>query len=73
MMMVKLNHIKLRSKMVEQHWTQEKLAEKLGVSDRHIRNLCTKDTDTKLSVCYKMSKLFETTMEDLLVVLDVEE
>ena len=71
--MVKLCHKKLRTKIAEQNWTQERLAYRLGISDRQIRNLCRKDTDTKLSLCYKMSKLFGTSMEELLVIGEVEE
>ena len=70
--MIKLSHIKLKTKIAEQNWTQDALAEKLDVSDRHIRNLCNKDTDTKLSLCYKMSKAFGTTMEELLIVKEAE-
>lgn len=71
--MVKLSHKMLKCKIAEQHWTQDALAEKLNLSDRHIRNLCRKDTDTKLSVCYWMSKVFGTTMEELLVVKETED
>ena len=71
--MVKLSHVKLKSKIAEQNWTQFALAERLDISDRQVRNLCKKDTDTKLSLCYKMSKAFETTMEELLVIREVEE
>ena len=56
-----------------QNWTQFLLAEKLEISDRQIRNLCKKDTDTKLSLCYKMSRVFGTTMEELLVIREAEE
>ena len=71
--MVKLSHIKLKSKIAEQNWTRIALAEKLNISDRHVRNLCKKDTDTKLSLCYKISKAFGTSMEELLVVKEAEE
>lgn len=71
--MVKLSHILLKSKIAEQNWTQDALAEKLDISDRHVRNLCNKDTDTKLSLCYRMSKVFGTTMEDLLIIREVDE
>lgn len=64
--MVKLSHIVLKSKMAEQNWTQNALAEALNISDRHIRNLCSRNTDVYVSLCYKMSKVFGTTMEELL-------
>lgn len=66
--MVKLSHVMLKRKIAEQWWTQLKLAEKLDISDRQIRNLCKRDTDTKLSLCYNMSKAFGVSMEDLIVV-----
>ena len=71
--MVKLSHKTLKSKIAEQNWTQFALAEKLDISDRQIRNLCKNDTDTKLSLCYKMSRVFGTTMEELLAIRETEE
>ena len=70
--MIKLSHKMLKSKIAEQNWTQLSLAEKLDISDRQIRNLCKKDTDTKLSLCYKMSRVFGTTMEALLVIKEAQ-
>lgn len=66
--MVKISHKTLRRKIAEQNWTQAKLAEQLNISDRQIRNLCQRDTDTKVSLCYKLSRAFGTTMEELLEV-----
>lgn len=71
--MVKLSHKTLKSKIAEQNWTQFALAEKLDISDRQIRNLCKNDTDTKLSLCYRMSRVFGTTMEELLVIREADE
>ena len=71
--MIKLSHKTLKIKIAEQNWTQDALAEKLDISARHIRNLCKKDTDTKVSLCYIMSKAFRMTMEDLLVIQEVDE
>lgn len=71
--MVKLCHTTVKSKIAEQNWTQEQLAEQLSISDRQIRNLCKRDTDSKLSLCYKMSRVFGTTMEELLVITRDEE
>lgn len=68
----KLSHIKLRNKIAEQNWTQTALAEKLDISDRHIRNLCNKDTDISVSLCFKMSRAFEISMEELLSIEEVE-
>ena len=71
--MVKLSHKTLKSKIAEQNWTQFDLAEILNISDRQIRNLCKKDTDIKVSLGYKMSRAFGTTMEELLVIRKAEE
>ena len=68
--MVKLSHKTMKSKIAEQNWTQERLAEKLDISDRQVRNICRQDTDSRLSLCYRISKTFGTTMEELLVVLE---
>ena len=71
--MVKSSHKTLRNIIAEQNWTQFALAEKLDVSDHQIRNLCKNDTDTRLSLCYKMSQVFGTTMEELLVIREIDE
>ena len=71
--MVKLSHSVLRNKMLENNWKQEDLAEALDVSARHIRNLCSKDTNTSVALCYRLSKLFNTTIEDLLEITETEE
>lgn len=44
--------------MVEKELTQKSLVDKLGISERHVRNLCYKDTNISAS------------MESLLVVLE---
>lgn len=71
--MVKLSHVVLKNKMAEQNWTQNALAEKLNISDRHIRNLCSKNTDIYVSLCYRMSRAFGTTMEELLEIQEVSD
>lgn len=62
-----------KQSLAEQDWTQFNLAEKPDISDRQIRNLCKRDTDTKLSLCYRMSRVFGTTMEELLTIEEVED
>ena len=69
--MVKLSHKILRNKILEQNWKQESLAEALDISDRHIRNLCNKDTNASVSLCYDLSRLFGTTIEELLEIEEV--
>lgn len=71
--MAKLSHKTLKSKIAEQNWTQNVVAEKLDISDRHIRNLCSRDTDAYVSLCYRMSRIFGTTMEELLVIQEADE
>ena len=66
--MIKLDHNAVRCKMVERGYKQEPLAEKLDISSRHVRNLCNKDIDVAVSLCYRMSKAFETSMESLLII-----
>ena len=68
--MVKLSHKTMKSKIAEQNWTQERLAEKLDISDRQVRNICRQDTDSRLSRCYRISKTFGTTLEELRVILE---
>ena len=71
--MAKLSHKTMKSKIAEQNWTQERLAEKLDISDRQVRNLCRQDTDSRLSLCYRISRTFGTMMEELLVIREGEE
>ena len=71
--MVKLSHAKLRKKMLEHNWKQEPLAEALDISERHVRNLCYRDTNCSIELCYKISKLFGITMEELLVIPESDE
>lgn len=71
--MVKLSHKTIRCKIAEQNWTQEAVAEALDISDRHIRNLCKRDTNAYIALCYNLSKLFGTTIEELLVIGEADE
>lgn len=64
--MVKLSHRTLRKRMVEHQLKQEPFAESIGISVRHLRNLCYKDTDVSVSLCYRISKQLDTSMEELL-------
>lgn len=66
MSMVLLDHEKLARAMETSNLTQEELAERLGISDRHLRNLKERDTDVSTSVLYRMSQTFQMSMESLL-------
>ena len=71
--MVKLIHYTFRKLVALQHWKQETLAEELGISVRHIRNLSAHDIDAFISPCYDLAQLFGTSIEELLVIQAVEE
>lgn len=62
-----LDHTKLIEAMAEKDATQEKLAEELRITDRHLRNLRERDTDISTSLLYQMSQVFQVPMESLLV------
>jgi transcriptional regulator with XRE-family HTH domain len=63
-----LDHERLCKEMKERELNQETLAEQLDISDRHVRNLCSKDVNVSSSLLYKLSKLFSMPMDELLTV-----
>lgn len=65
--MVKLSHKILRQRLLAFGLTQEAFAERLGISERHVRNLCYRDVDVSVSLCYRISCVLQTPMENLLV------
>ena len=71
--MVKLSHKVIRNIMAEQNWTQEGLAEAANISDRHVRNLSSRDTNANIDLCYNLSRAFGTSIEELLVIQEDEE
>ena len=62
-----LNHKRLQEEMKLNGLKQEEFAEALGITDRHIRNLISKDTDVSTSLLYRISVELHIPMEDLLV------
>lgn len=70
--MIKLSHKTLRNKMLEQNLKQEPFAEMLGISVRHVRNLCYRDVDIAVSLCYRLSRILDTPMESLLEISEEE-
>lgn len=60
-----LNHEILKREMKARKLTEEAFAEKLGITDRHLRNLITKDTNSSCSLVYRISKELEIPMEVL--------
>lgn len=72
-MIAKLSYRKLRNEMVEKNLKQELFAEMIGVSDRHVRNLCNRDMNISVSLCYRLSVVLKTSMESLLVIYEEED
>ena len=62
-----LDHERFEKEMEVKHLTQEELAEQVGISDRHVRNLKEKDTDVAASLLYNISRALDTPMEELLI------
>lgn len=69
-MIAMLNHKKLRRELAVQEIKQEPFAEQVGITDRHVRNLCKKDVDVKVSVLYNVSSTLKIPMSELLVLRD---
>ena len=61
-----LDHKKLRKEMKEKDLKQEEFAEKLDISDRHLRNLRSTDTNVSSSLLNKLSEELQVPMDDLL-------
>ena len=68
--MVKLNHLVFRELVAVHCLTQEQVAEQLDISVRHVRNLCKGDMNPSISLCYNIAALFNTTIEELLIIQD---
>ncbi|MCI9649738.1 helix-turn-helix domain-containing protein [Oscillibacter sp.] len=62
-----LNHQKLREEIREQSLKQEPLSEQLGISDRHLRNLCSRDTNVSSSLLFKLSEVLQVPMDKLMI------
>lgn len=68
--MVILNRRKLRALRKAKAFTQEQFAEAVEISDRHVRALETKSISVKLPVLYRISRVLEIPMEELLETVD---
>jgi len=68
-----LSHKKLREVMRKQSLKQEPLAEDLGISDRHLRNLCSRDTNVSTSLLYALSLVLQVPIDELVTVREEEE
>ncbi len=67
-----LNHKKLREEMRKQSLKQEPLAERLGISDRHLRNLRSRDTNVSASLLYDISLALQVPIDDLMAAREEE-
>ena len=72
-MKVMLNRKKLRALRKAKHFTQETFAEAVELSDRHVRELESKPVCVKLPVLYRISRVLETPMEELMQIVDEDE
>lgn len=68
-----LDHKKLEKEMEARALKQEEFAERIGITDRHIRNLKERDTDVSSSLLYRISKEFGLPMESMLVLKQEDE
>lgn len=67
-----LDHKKLREEMRKQSLKQEPLAERLGISDRHLRNLRSRDTNVSASLLYDISLALQVPIDDLMAAREEE-
>ena len=68
-----LDHEKFSRVIKEKDLKQEPLAEKLDISDRHLRNLCSKNITVSSSLLLKISEALQVPMKDLLTVQEDQE
>ena len=72
-MIVILNRRKLRDLRKARDLTQEQFAEAIEISDRHMRTLENKPVSVKLPVLYRISRVLETPMEELVETIDEDD
>lgn len=61
-----LNHQKLCEKIKEKDLKQEPLSEQLGISDRHLRNLCSRDINVSSALLFRLSEVLQMPMDQLM-------
>ena len=66
-MIVTLNRKKLRARRKEKELTQEALAEESGLSDRYIRSLESEAAQPSASALYRLSRVLEVPMDELIM------
>lgn len=67
-MTAELNREKLRAARKEKRLSQEALAERSGISDRHLRNLENRQVNLSAAVLWQLSRALDTTMDALMIV-----
>ena len=67
---VLLDHLKFKEERKLSKLSQEKIAEQIGISDRHVRNLKTKDCLVFIPLLYRIHILFDKPMEYFLIIED---
>ncbi len=67
---VLLDHEKFAEEMKKSDLSQEKIAECLGISDRHVRNLKNKDCLVFIPLLYRIHILFGKPMEYFLKIIE---
>ena len=65
---VLLDHEKLAEEIEKSDLSQEKIAERLCISDRHVRNLKNKDCLVFIPLLYRIHILFDKPMEYFLII-----
>ena len=73
MTMALLDHRRVRSALAVQNLKQESFAELVGISDRHVRNLCNRDTNVNVALFYRICTVLEIPMMEMLVFLEPKE
>lgn len=68
-----LDHEKFSRVIKEKDLKQEPLTERLDISDRHLRNLCSKNINVSSSLLLKISEALQVPMKDLLTVQEDQE
>ena len=69
---VLLDHEKLAEEIEKSDLSQEKIAERLNISDRHVRNLKIKDRLIFVPLLYRIHILFDKPIEYFLKIIEEE-
>ena len=69
---VLLDHEKFAEEIEKSDLSQEKIAERLNISERHVRNLKTKDRLIFVPLLYRIHILFDKPIEYFLKIIEEE-